>query len=158
MTRRHLFAVPFVALIALGGVAVGVLALTKTPPSTRWLGAQLAGDKSALQAATTQLEADRSAIARLNREVATLRRASAHTARAADVTALQGSLSNIDTVLNRYSLCFPQMMRYVNGIQPSGAWVQDHKGDKLLTYPLSVSSDVQISGACAWLFNGPPTG
>jgi hypothetical protein len=158
MTRRHLFAVPFVALIALGGVAAGVLALTKAPPSNHWLTAQVTADQSALHAATAQLQGDRTAIAHLSREVATLRRAGGRAASASDVTALQGSVSNIDTILNRYALCFPQMMRYVNGIQPTGSWVQDHKGDRLLTYPVSVSSDVQISSQCSWLLYGPPTG
>ncbi len=156
MTRRELFLLPFVTLVAVGGIAVGVLALTKAPPSTGTLSDQILSDQSALQADTTLLRHDRAAIARLTRQVAGLRNASTQAASVENLSALQGAVTNIDNTLNRYAVCVPQMMRYVNGIRPTGSWVQGTNGNRLLTYPISVISRVPISSACSWVLYGPP--
>src|SRR5579875_806776 len=129
MTRRELFLLPFVTLVAVGGIAVGVLALMKAPPSTEALSAQVRDDQSALLADAALLQHDRGAITRLARQVRALHSASTEAASVQNLTALQGAVSNIDNTLNRYAVCMPQMMRYVNGMRPTGAWVQDTNGD-----------------------------
>lgn len=155
MTRRELFLLPFVTLVAVGGIAVGVLALMKAPPSTNTLSEQVQNAQSALEAQTTLLQQDRDAIARLTRQIHVLRDASIQAASVQNVTALQGAVTNIDNTLNRYAVCVPQMMRYVNGMQPTGTWVQDRKGHRVLTYPATVTSAVPISSACSWVLHGP---
>lgn len=131
--RGPLVALPIIAVLALGGIGVGVYALTKDP------------SLSSLRGDVRTLRAD---LASENREIATLKTSTADAATAGNVSTLQNSVSSVQNTMRMYKVCIPELQQQINGMTVQTSNNGGYLTDAYLQNPTIVSSD------CTKFLNG----
>lgn len=138
--------VPVIAALALLGIGVGVVALTKVPSTSK-----TNREVRLLTRRLTQADA----------QIAALKTASTHAANQGNFATLQGDVGNLrvtvasmNSKLHQYGICVPELMTYMNGLTPNYSYVTDGNGDRLATDPITLSSGSQISSNCTKLLYG----
>jgi hypothetical protein len=130
--------IALIAIAALGAAVAGFV--IDRPKGDAPLRSQITGLQNALARAHRRLAGEQRSIERLQ------------------AASRNAAISRLQTQMHLVTTCLPDAMAYVEGLSPTGAWVLDRHGNRLMKYPISIRSGVRITPDCSPLLGGTGSG
>ena len=133
MSQTQRFLLPFVAVLALAGIGLGVVAVMKDAPSTTTVNRQV-------KVLHLQLANDERQLANDGLKLSTLQTSSAN---ADNVAKLQGSVAALQTKLAAYNVCIPQLQQEIGALNVNTQNTNGYLTDAYLQNQTIISSNCQ---------------